>query len=72
MHEWTPDQHLRFELGYILAHSRKLKRAHHGDEPHWPLAELIIKELRERGWRIERPQRARSGAGHFNPWRSEP
>ena len=51
---WTPDQQLRFDLGYLLAQSRKLKRAHPGDEPHWALAEKIIAELRARGYRIER------------------
>ena len=63
MREWTPEQHLRFELGYILAQSRKLKRAHPGDEPHWPLAERIIAE-RERGWKIERARRKRGGTGY--------
>ena len=64
MREWTPEQHLRFELGYILAQSRKLKRTHPGDEPHWPLAERIIAELRERGWKIERMRRRRGGTCH--------
>ncbi len=55
--QWSDEEQLRFELGFILQQSRALKKKHPGDEPHKHVAERIIAELRARGYRIECPKR---------------
>lgn len=54
MHGMTPEQHLAFDIGMALKTSKRLKRVSPHDEPHWPMADMVVARLQMCGWTFQR------------------